>query len=110
MNHQMIEGILTHQPTQIFCDGTFKTCPKAFYQIFIISFKFEIEGREANIPGVYALMTHKSEYLYTEVYRYVKGLLGTWSPSTMMSDFEPAIMAAGQNLFRGIRVMGCRYD
>ena len=49
-------------------DGTFKTCPRPFYQVATIHGRYL--GRV--IPLVFVLMTGKTEAMYCAVLRHVK--------------------------------------
>ena len=54
-------------------DGTFKYCPKHFYQIFnIIGNKIETNNK---IPLMYILMSNKSYQLYYCIFEYIQKLL-----------------------------------
>ena len=54
-------------------DGTFKYCPKNFYQIYNI---IGIEKDNGNkIPLMYILMSSKSYQLYLYIFNYIKSLL-----------------------------------
>ena len=73
-------------------DGTFKTCPKNFYQIYNI---FGIEKNSNNIiPLIYILMSHKSYTLYFVIFNYINTLLVSYNIQvnfdniSFMLDFE----------------------
>ena len=58
---------------QIFIDGTFKYCPKHFYQIFnIIGNEIETNNK---IPLMYILMSNKSYQLYYCIFEYIQKIL-----------------------------------
>ncbi len=79
-------------------DGTFKTCPKNFYQIY------NIFGKEKNsnniIPLMYILMSHKSYTLYFVIFNYIKTLLVSYNIQvdfddiSFMLDFEKSFRKA----------------
>ena len=94
-----------------FMDGTFKTAPNPFTQLFIIRTKLQ---EADSVTCLYALLSSKKE----EVYRLLlRNLVNTLSEKKMclnvtrvMSDFEVAIRNAvigelGQNVIRS----GCYY-
>ena len=59
--------------SQIFMDGTFKSCPKSFYQLY------NIIGKDKNtgliIPLIFVLMSHKSYDMYYFVFKFMKNIL-----------------------------------
>ena len=67
-------------------DGTFKTCPRQFYQMFTI---FAMVGGYA-FPAVFILMTRKTEELYKAVFEKIIELNPLFRPVRVMSDFESA--------------------
>lgn len=86
-----------------FVDGTFKTSPAIFYQLFVIkgSVSHVVDGiQQVSIfPFVYALMENKREAGYTEVLEVVIHAIADAGahftpPQRVMSDFELAIVNA----------------
>ncbi len=67
-------------------DGTFKTCPKNFYQIY------NIFGKKKNsnniIPLMYILMSQKSNTLYFVIFNYIKTLLPTYNIQVYFDDIS----------------------
>ena len=57
----------------IFMDGTFKSCPKSFYQIYNIIGKDKKTGMI--IPLIFILMSHKSYDSYYYVFDFIQTLL-----------------------------------
>jgi len=51
--------------THIFIDGTFKTCPVPFYQVFVFSTMIGTGDECRLIPRLYLLLPGKSEHCYT---------------------------------------------
>ena len=80
--------------SQVFMDGTFKSCPNPFYQLFILHSYDSQTGLK--IPCGYILMSTKSEPLYYEVFCSLRILLlkrGFKKDFEQFhSDFETAIM------------------
>ena len=64
---------LFSEAQQIFIDGTFKSCPHNYYQILniIISTK----NNNNYFPLMHVLMSHKSYYLYKNLFIKIKQLL-----------------------------------
>ncbi|KII62446.1 hypothetical protein RF11_13817 [Thelohanellus kitauei] len=50
-----------------FCDGTFKTCPPLFHQLYSIHAKIH----ESIVPIVYALLPRKNEATYNELFQFI---------------------------------------
>ncbi|KAK3908569.1 FLYWCH-type zinc finger-containing protein 1 [Frankliniella fusca] len=100
-----------------FVDGTFKTSPKIFVQVFTISALVKRQtasGREDSVcfPLVYALLSSKMEVQYSQVLQAVKTAareqrVGFTQPSRVMSDFEVAILNAVKTAFPDATVSCC---
>jgi hypothetical protein len=79
---------------EVFVDGTFKTCPAPFYQLFIIH---HLEG-ERMIPGLYGFLTHKCSAQYIRLFRWLsqeataRGHPQHWD--TIRMDFENGLMTS----------------
>ena len=58
-------------------------------------------------PVVYALMSRKTQALYTAVFAKVKELVPDFSPTSAMADFEEATAAAFQSVFGDVAISGC---
>ena len=54
--------------TNLYFDGTFKKCPKQFYQRWTVFVEF---GRHI-LPGIHCLLTSKSEEIYTNTLANIK--------------------------------------
>ena len=97
----------------IFMDGTFKSCPKGYYQIY------NILGRDVNvgeiIPLFHILMTQKSYDLYYNIFSFIKTLLDKnsividFKKINFMLDFEKASRKALKEIFPLADVKGCYY-
>jgi hypothetical protein len=93
-------------------DGTFKTVPGIFKQLFTIHAKVgDTNGRV--VPLFYALMTSKSERCYTQCFEELKalanGLNVNLRPAFFISDFEKASINAMLNVFPGVRSKCCHF-
>lgn len=93
----------------IFSNGTFKTAPDMFTQMFTIHGIY----REHLFPFVYALTINKNEGTYNLLYQELKKLASDYGlslrPETMMCDFELANMNAVRAHFPGIDLRGCLF-
>ena len=86
-----------------YCDGTFKTVPLLFYQLYTI------HGFQDNIaiPLVYALLPNKSEPSYDALLEKIKINTNFSSPSYITLDFEPAMIKACKQQFPSVVLKGC---
>ena len=86
-----------------YCDGTFKSSPALFDQLFIIHGQF----RESILPLVFVLMPNRTHSSYTRVLAALKNLRPNLAPATIMSDFERASINAFHDEFPVARQLGC---
>ena len=99
-----------------YLDGTFKTSPTLFVQIFTIMGLRQrnvTDGESVAVPLVYALLSRKTEVQYTQVLQAVKDIVleynvpGPCLPDRIMSDFELGIMNAANTVFPNAVVSCC---
>lgn len=86
-----------------YADGTFKTVPLLFHQLYTIHGLKE----NAAVPLVYALLPDKSEATYTRLLRAMKNLEPLLSPRTVTTDYEKAMNNAFRTEFPNARLKGC---
>ena len=84
-------------------DGTFKTVPQIFYQLYTIH-AFS-NGRE--FPCVYALLSDKKEVTYNSFFLQLKTLKIDLNPSHISVDFEQAAINAFRANFPVTTIDGC---
>lgn len=86
-----------------YCDGTFKTAPALFVQLFTI------HGLHQNVsvPLIFALLPDKSEATYRRFYSKIKEIHPNFNPESMMSDFEMAAVKAFAAEFPAAQQRGC---
>ena len=94
---------------QVFMDGTYKCCPKFFYQLYTLhGFK---NGHY--IPLVYCLLPGKSEEVYTYCISAIIKLCSdkghTFEPNVVHIDFEERVMIVMKQFFPSITVKCCRF-
>ena len=78
--------------------GTFKVVPDVFYQLYTI----HCEKDGLIYPCVYALLTGKSESIYTRLLRKLLEIEPALDPTHIMLDYEKvAINAFEENLISG---------
>ncbi|KAL4122840.1 hypothetical protein QTP88_015108 [Uroleucon formosanum] len=103
VNIQQIENELRNICTTG-CDGTFKTLhtflnKDAAYQIFSIHVIF----KNVSYPLVHAILSSKSQEIYTELLRYVRTYL------TIITDFEYGLINVMNNIFPESKYQGCYF-
>ncbi|RWS21740.1 uncharacterized protein B4U80_09561 [Leptotrombidium deliense] len=86
-----------------YADGTFKTAPPLFAQVYTIhGIKYSNV-----IPAVYALLPDQTTDTYTRVLNAIKFSRPNVQPTTIMTDFEIAQINAYKNAFPNIETKGC---
>jgi hypothetical protein len=94
---------------RIFLDGTFRTVPRAYYQLFTV----HAEVTTNYVPPlVYMLMTRKTQESYeaafTEMGRLIQERHGVaWAPDTVTCDYETGLLPAIRRAWPGVRIAGC---
>lgn len=88
-----------------FADGTFKTSPKLFYQLYSLhSCVFS-----QCVPHVYALLPNKTTDTYRRLFEQLKVLCPNLRPQSIMCDFEVAAMNAFEEAFPTAALHGCLF-
>src|SRR5204863_6441156 len=91
-------------------DGTFKTVPMVFRQLYTIY--APIGGENSRIlPLVYSLITSKSEEIYKNLFEELIEFAAEndiiLQPSTILTDFELASINASRQIFPNVENKGC---
>lgn len=87
-----------------FCDGTLKTCPLLFYQIYSIHAKINY----SIVPLVYALLPRKNENTYNELFQFISRNI-TSQPLSICVDFEKSAINSLTNHFPNTSIKGCYF-
>ena len=92
---------------ELYVDGTFHTCPQLFYQIFSIhAIRFRRQ-----FPLAFCLLPNKAQETYQDVFEVLKEKCADLDlqlgPTTVMSDFELAIIHAVELAFPLTTPKGC---
>ena len=93
----------------IYIDGTFKSSPQLFYQLFTVHAVFN----DQHFPLVYAFLPNKTTSIYNRFFQKLKescqdnGL--HLNPSVILSDFEGGIIRSVALQFPGVHHQGCFY-
>ncbi|XP_029342135.1 uncharacterized protein LOC115033536 [Acyrthosiphon pisum] len=86
-----------------FADGIFSSCPNLFYQLYTIH---TIQFSNV-IPLVYILLPDKKENTYTTMFRNLKLIKPDLNPSSILIDFEKAVMNSIKTEFPQTKIQGC---
>lgn len=96
--------------TDFYSDGTFKSCPKPFSQLYVIHADMGSTSNSTNLmPIVYALMSERNVKSYFILFSMIKAQIPGWNPVKYKTDFEKAAMTAIKNLFPQVNTKGCYY-
>ncbi|KAF9412798.1 hypothetical protein HW555_008801 [Spodoptera exigua] len=89
----------------IFADGTFKICPKPFYQLYTIHGDLGSSEETSNVvPLVYALLLNKKQATYEILFQIIKSQVPDWNPKKFQSDYEAAAMNAMQKIMPNCKI------
>ncbi|XP_070504252.1 uncharacterized protein [Chironomus tepperi] len=94
----------------LFVDGTFNVVPYNQEQLLVVMATLLDKPR----PIVFVIMSHRTEAIYTEVFRFIKNVIFPvnkcfYSPQTVSLDFEMAMRNAVRNIWPQINVSGCNF-
>ncbi|CAG8836736.1 15411_t:CDS:1, partial [Gigaspora margarita] len=92
-------------------DGTFRTVPTVFRQLYTIHAPVGTSKNSQIFPLIYALMSSKSAELYTQLFQDLNDIAAenefTLRPSTIITDFEIAAINAFRDAFPDVTNKGC---
>lgn len=102
-------GLLCRQDVQILGDGTFKTCPRFFLQIYVLhAYKDGVY-----VPCVFCLLSSKTEHMYRDMFMSLRDLCSDNELDLQMAsinlDFERACHAAVKAVWPGVSIKGCHF-
>ncbi|KAG0432055.1 hypothetical protein DMUE_5521 [Dictyocoela muelleri] len=86
------------------CDGTFRSAPRGFYQIYTIMAIIN----QKSYPLAYFIMKKKSLESYKIAFRFLKSKLKSM-PELILIDFEAASLNCLREIFQETRVEGCYF-
>ncbi|CAF3418260.1 unnamed protein product [Rotaria socialis] len=93
----------------ILCDGTFKTRPLLFQQVYVVMGKYHGE----TIPLLWCLTSCRTQSVYDAIYKRLKKIAKQmqmeWKMTQCMMDFERAVMNSFQEAFPNIDLKCCWY-
>ena len=95
-------------------DGTFKTAPAPFKQVFVIM--AQLPNREKFLPSCYAVLPDKCGETYSRLLGALQSALAEdemedvpWQPERIVVDFETAIHNAIEEWIPEAEIIGCRF-
>ena len=86
----------------LFLDGTFRSCPDEFGQVFVISTRISNEDCTKSIamPLAICLMRERRKEDYLHVFKTIEQIIGQkMAPQQIVSDFESAILSSVKDHF-----------
>lgn len=90
-----------------FADGTFKSTPKPYYQLYVLHLDLKSDENSTNIvPVVYALLPNKTEQTYTRLFILIKQRFNI-EIKAFKSDYEIAQINAVSTVFPNADISGC---
>ena len=98
------------QCPDIYCDGTFRTCPQPYEQYFTIHGKY----RSRVLCFVNCLMTDCNIADYRHVFQTLMAKIRQvtghrWRPRRVICDFEQALLVAVEKELRHVQISGCYF-
>ncbi|CAB4420785.1 unnamed protein product [Rhizophagus irregularis] len=92
-------------------DGTFRTVPTLFHQMYTVHALVGGESNSRVLPMVYILMTSRSKVIYERIFQELTDLAEEagqmLAPPMIITDFEQAAINAAQVEFPGSVHKGC---
>jgi hypothetical protein len=88
------------------CDGTFKTAPKPFLQVYII---FAQTDSGKVLPAAFCLLPQKSQPTYTKMWKKIFECVENYRPTTLLLDMEPASAQAFISVFGEVDIIYCYF-
>lgn len=91
-----------------FGDGTFKSAPPPFTQLYAIHADTG-STEEANgiVPVCYAFLPNKKQKTYEIMFNLLKSQVPEMNPKTFTTDYESSAMLAIRETFRDVKSQGC---
>ena len=94
---------LMAQSDHWFADGTFKSAPQLFTQVYTIhALKYHTV-----IPTIYAVMPNKTQFSYNRLFSALKNLNTNLNPTSIMTDFEQSAINSFKEAFPDSLQRGC---
>lgn len=94
---------LLGQSDHWFCDGTFKTVPDIYTQLYTIHVKIQ----ERVVPAIYALLPDKQFTTYNQLVSLLRIYNNRMNPKSILLDFEMGAIKAFSSNFPNAKITGC---
>ena len=88
------------------CDGTFKTSPHPFLQVYII---FAQTGSGKVLPAAFCLLPQKSQPTYKKMWQKIFESVENYTPTTLLLDMEPASAQGFISVFGEVDIVYCYF-
>ncbi|XP_073967357.1 uncharacterized protein [Choristoneura fumiferana] len=100
-----ITGLKTY-----FLDGTFKSVPKPFIQLYTIHVDIGSDEEHTKVvPCVYALLPDKRQCTYERLFKAVEQNIPTFRPEFIKVDYEIGAINALRSIFPSAAISGCYF-
>ena len=86
------------------CDGTFKTAPAPFLQVYIV---FSQTNSGKVFPAAFCLLPSKNKVTYKKMWAEIQKAVNNISPATLVLDMEPASANAFISIFGQVEIHYC---
>lgn len=102
------------QSNEIFIDATFSISPLPFSQVLIIGYLLGIGNYQKLFPGLFVLMTNKSEVVYDKIFNFLNDYANNneininWT--SIMTDNEMALRNAIRSFLIGRNILNCHLN
>ena len=101
------------ESTDVQCDGTFKTAPKLFHQLYTLHVSLGTGNNTETVPVMYALLPDKRKETYRELFKKInlkcEDLGLQFNPPKLRLDYEPAPISVVNELYPGCQLSGCNF-
>lgn len=95
----------------LFMDGTFKSCPSPFSQLYTIHIESSVLN--GTIPTLYSFLPNKTKAMYTLLFNELRTITLqhdlVLNPKVITVDFEKGAIGALKNVFPNSLIKGCNF-
>ncbi|CAF1223506.1 unnamed protein product [Rotaria sordida] len=106
---ESLKQLSTSDNDHLFFDGTFKSCPNPFYQLYSVH---SVNG-ELSTPKLYTLLPDKKGPTYISIFNIILNLCHMnnicLNPKFVTIDFEQAAINAIKLIFPNATIKGCNF-
>ena len=95
------------------CDGTFKTVPRLFHQLYTLHVTLGSGDTEETVPVIYAMLPDKRKETYRDLFMQINAKCQNFglefNPQKIRLDFESAPIGVIKDLYPTCRLSGCNF-